>query len=903
MVGRPALAEPSLPGRVAIALPCTAEAQADCWTAAPRIQRFAPPFGESGTPFEADVRVAWQDDALLVRVEGLPEGASLELGLAPREEDDSLRDLWPAELGPGVHRLAVVPPLESGTARALRLSARVPSADGGLDVLPWAPVGDGDVHHAGLLAVLEDPAPSLGLSVTRTEQGIMAKAPGATRVRLDARRNVVPTGSRGVPPPWRAEGEDRASGAPPDAGWVDIEAIWHDPQGKVIDIDRQRTWWTPPPARASTHGLFPIPQAIETRAGSGWTPRSGDRICAPESIHAEAAKLLAGELERFTGTDLQVVERGRCTVRFRNLDTMVDALPAGDAAHASAFGVEVRADGVRLGVRDPRTAVWAALAVVDLVGTDGHAPPVALLDWPDVDTRVLYHSINLRARPDWNPTDHVRFLERVVARGRYTDLVLAPNDSFVLPGAENFARPTSRPTAELEAVIARGRELGMNVWPGVTGLAHARWMTDVDGRLADDVTGEVLDLRDGRTRQALTTVLDALLGVFGGPQEVGRIHLGHDEVMWRTRARFGDERNPSTAGSPRSVLLAESLRWHMDWARSRDLAPTVWSDTLLAGWNGGREGAWRALDLLDDKALDDLIVMSWAELGDPWTHLGARGIPVQRVHTGYVDWKRAGLPERLDEIDAEGLGLFVPSPWAAHGPAPGSRNRFYHSSAIMLAGATGWRADLTGFNVARTCSALADTPAFAPGREGPPRDARPLVPAGSPAPDIVEWPESAATGGVTFDTRHAVMATEATPANVDVGALSLSVLLADSIRHDAALPLLRAIRSGRTEMDRAVGFARLHASDAPPVDIPLVHGLDVYAIDGGSWAGPLWRTAGVVALASPHAASITPRATDRRLWRKDLSRPDGLPITRAEFHVSRDGVTLLIGGAAAHDGP
>lgn len=898
----PAAAAAAVPqaGRAARALPCTADPEDACWGRTAQITRFAAPLGEPGGDVQADVRLAWQDGALLVRVEGLPEGASLELGLAPDAGDDSLRALWPAELQPGVSRVAVQPPLAAGQRRGLRLSARVPTAAGGLAVLPWAPSGPGDPHHAALLATLPAPGPELGLSVGSGAGGIEASAPGASAVRLGAQPTPVPRGSRGVPPPWASTGEDRASGTPPDPGWVTIDATWHAPDGALMDVAQARVWWSGPPVVADVDGLHPVPKAWR-RAGAGaWRPRAGDRVCAPAPEHQEAAALLVEELQRFTGERLVVARRGACAVRIVALDTLAGALPPGAADHPMAFGVAVTPDGATLGARDTRTATWAALALADLVGPDGAAPAAALLDWPDVDERVLYHAINLRAQPGWSAETHAAFLRRVVARGRYTDLVLAPYDSFVLPGAPRVVGPHSRPVSELEAVIAAGRALGLRVWPGVTGPAHAWWLTGADPALADDATGEILDLRDGGTRARVAQTYDALLAVFGGAGPTGRVHLGHDEVLWRASGRFGDERNPATAGSPRGILMAESLRWHLDWARSRGLAPRVWSDTLLAGWNGDREGAYRALDLLSNADLDGLVVMSWAELGDPWTHLGARGLPVQRVHTGYVDWKRAGLPDRLDTIAGEGLGVFIPAPWAAHGPPPGRRNRFFHTGSVLLAGTTAWRADLTEWSIAATLDALSDAPALTPGLRAVPAPDRVLSPTGEPAPPgLVDWPDRAALGGVRFDTRAPRAASVGAPVRIDVQAPGLSLLIAALPAHNARLPLLRDARSGATPAARGLATVRLEAAGAPPVDIPLEHGVDVYEIDSAAWAGPLWGTAASLGLASPGAAASDPQARDRRVWRRDLMRPDGLPITRAEVRTDRPGVLLIVAGAAA----
>ena len=88
-------------------------------------------------------------------------------------------------------------------------------------------------------------------------------------------------------------------------------------------------------------------------------------------------------------------------------------------------------------------------------------------------------------------------------------------------------------------------------------------------------------------------------------------------------------------------------------------------------------------ELLTPEQRGAIQAMAWSPLGDPLVQLSERwGIDVLRVHTGYLDWKRAGVAEQANQIAGEGLALFVPAPWAAFAPGAGSRPLHYHLRAL-----------------------------------------------------------------------------------------------------------------------------------------------------------------------------------------------------------------------------
>jgi hypothetical protein len=386
------------------------------------------------------------------------------------------------------------------------------------------------------------------------------------------------------------------------------------------------------------------------------------------------------------------------------------------------------------------------------------------------------------------------------------------------------------------------------------------------------------------------------------------MHIGHDEALWRSHRWFGNEQNPRTATTPRALLFADDLRFHLEWCRERGIQPYLWTDMLLDGWNGGRDGVSGALELLTDEERGQLIAMAWAPLGDPLASLTERwGIPVMRVHTGYLDWKRAGLVDTMDQLAGEGLALFVPAPWAAFAPGPGTRPLQYHLGVILLAGATAWSPDLEpAAHIAPTLAALAGHPALWPGFAAiPHRRARPLQSEGN-RPDaslpLVAWSRQIQSDELVYEVDPRV-ATTGAPVTFALSrpaaAAGVSVLVAAMPTHSAQAVLRRAINRSADPEAQAVGWLVLEYADGSETRRPLEYGEDLYALESVPHANVQWRSADVLPMASQVVAALHPNGRDLRLYRVDLpteSSPSALVKVRVE--APREGIPLMVGAAS-----
>ncbi|MBL8616879.1 MAG: hypothetical protein JNM72_14820 [Deltaproteobacteria bacterium] len=892
---RPAKAEAPDPLGPRLTLPrCAPDPAAACWAQAPALARFAPGLGLEGEALTLDppARLAWDAEGLLLRVDSSPPGHRWEWGVGL--EGKSIEQTVPgAGSGAGVHRLRGPAAPVRGQTWALYLGLAGPVARG-VGARTWAEAGPGRPTRPLHLLLTEAGPLGLELRVDIAPDGALAVAAPGAALRAELDRWAPPPGSKGAPPPWVVSGTGALTvPLPPEPGWVQIEARWVDDKGLVVDHQALRRWMEPArsPRVGSAEMPFPLPQR--------WAPASGPplraaghRLCGPAALD-DALALIAAEWARVTGAPLRA--DGRCTLRLE-LDPR---LPA------EAFVVQTEAKGATLRAGGRAAAVWAGLGLVDLVGPDGAAPAATWEDAPQIRRRVLYHSINTKATRAWNIDDHVTFLERVVSRGRYTEVHLLFNDSLVVPGFEGWAHARALRPAELGRLLTTLQVLGVEAVPAVNSPDHADWLIAQKPELMEDVNTTLLDPRHPDTLPTLQAWATALLALFPGAR---RLHLGHDEAAWQSDRWFEDEQNPRTAGTHRALLFAEELEAMVRFAAARNLEIDIWDDVFVPEWNGNKDGLHHALGLLAPDVRARVHLMAWSDLGDPVRRFGGPdGFPLSRVHTGYHEPKRAGLADDKAVVEGEGLALFVPAPWLGFGNPTGSRALNYHFTSVLLAGWTAWDPELSRTSIPALLQDLAGHPSLQPGL-GPlsGRPATPLVSAGGAAP-----PPSAA---LTLPAQLSALGLPQAPTPVEAklgaplrwvlppGAAGLRVAWAARVDHDLEQRLLAELRTAPKAADRALATLIWEGADDTEHRVPIELGLDIGVLDADPRAVSLWRTSGGLGLASPEAAASHPGAEDRRVLRAELAAPLPAGARAVRLEVDRPGVALLVLGAGALPG-
>jgi hypothetical protein len=359
-------------------------------------------------------------------------------------------------------------------------------------------------------------------------------------------------------------------------------------------------------------------------------------------------------------------------------------------------------------------------------------------------------------------------------------------------------------------------------------------------------------------------------------------------------------------------LLAESLDWHARFFAERDIRPMLWSDMLVEGFNGHREGSHRALENFDPDLLQRFIFVSWSPIGDTVGEFGPEGFDVLRAHTGYLDGKRVKLDTESQYLRGEGLALFVPAPWSSFGQAPGTRPLHYHWPSVILAGSTGWRNDLADTSIEATLLPLADAPGFLPGFHrisgwnGRSQALDIKGTALSPALPEVTWPTSATVSGLTYTAFQPKMATEGWNVEIPVGARAsgISLLQAAVVSWPAYLALQKAQKKDGHAGSPPIARLTVTYTDGEETTHDIRLGVDTERLDGDPRAIGLWNTGGTLMLPSPQASRLEPEAQDRHLFRLDWTNPRPTArILRARIETTERGVWLVVAAAEALDAP
>jgi hypothetical protein len=884
---------PNRAGRGLTLGPCVAKASAPCWKDAPVLRRFAPEVRVFADPMMTEVRLAHDGEHLLVHAPRLPRDVQLELVVGP-SDGAGLADTQVLRAGRGVHALALSPKLQTGQQRALRIHLRR-AADP--VTRTWAPRGHGDLTRPALaLFSPSSTASSAAVTVATDGDRLHAHAAGAAHLRIVHRRPMLPRGGKGIPGPWSAVGSDAIDTPhPPFSGTYDLQATWLDEAGHITDqIVREFVWRAPGAPFAENHGFHPAPKSIEPLDDAPFALSADARACSDVLDWLPAVKLVEGELARLTGIrpsgDCASREPGRADIWWH----MDRAVPS------EGFRVEVSGSaGAHIYASDRRGAVYAGLALSDALGTDGTVPALRVTDAPAVGWRILFHKATVAAKGRIDPSAMIDFIERAVTRGRYNMLVLHLDGGYRYPSHPELAKPNAWTPDDLEQVVAAARRLGIRVVPGMSSPGHANWLTAAFPQLKEDANGALLCTRHPETRPLLADLMTDLLDAFGHP---GFLHIGHDEVWWRTRRAHEIQRCPRCEGTPRWLLLADSIQWHHDWLGERDTRPILWSDMLVKGWHGGNGEVYRASNRLPEAQRADYLTISWTRVGDSVRELGSKGYAVVRGHTGYTDWKRQGLTPRVDEVAGEALAVFYATPWSSFGGQTGPVVLLHHWPNVILAGATGWRPDLADTPIAETLDHLTGSSAYTPGYVHRVGKADPLLLDGTRADVDAHLPTSAEVGGVLFELSQPMAAMAGT--EIEIAAVgkvrSLSLLQATETSREGAQSLLQAHKQASTLDGPAVATMHVRWADGEETTVPIRLGMDTDRPDRPVRGHFLWRAAGTLRVPSLHTAELLPTATDRAFFRWDWANPrPEQSIERVVWTVDAPGVRWLLLGATA----
>lgn len=906
----------SVPGRNLVIGPCVPDPAAACWETAAEATRFVAPARQWIAPRRAWIRLAHHEGDLLVLADAFSESVHAEVWVSRSEDDNLLRTGgMDGQVGVGLTRIPLTPPAVLGQTRAMRLGlVHVPSDTPARDVLPWAIQGAGDLTQS--FPALFAAASTKGRVTHVRSDGVMihVAAEGDPQVRMFQQVATEGRGrAREAGPLMSFEGPAPLEVAMPlYRGWYGIELTWNSPEGVPVDRVLRRIH-LPGVVAPEAHalGIHPAPQRWEVLTGPGFVVEEGLRVCVETPDYQAAGTLFVEELARLTGL---VAEASPCIAEPGDVWIGRDSPPAfikerashtvvrADANKAEAFYLQVHRRGAAVVAPDLRGAVYGALALVDAIGMDGETSAFIAVDWPEMPLRIFYHVVDPTHRGRGMDIDrYVRFLRRVLARGRYNTIGLHLGSQFPFQTHPELKRDHALTPEGLEQLLGAATELGMQVFPGGNAPGHAAWILNAHPELKEHRSGQLLCTRHPDTYGLLSDVYTELLKRFDQPQY---FHIGGDEVAWRSYRYPGEARCPRCAGTPRELLYADFVAWEASFFASQGVTPILWSDMLVKAWNGDIEGVHRALDLVPEGFREQVVVMSWAEIGDSVGSLTERGYRVIYGQTGHFDMRRHGMAAAADRVEGVAFAEFHPTPWQPYGWRDAREGRPYHWSNVLLAGTTAWRPSLSQTAIAPTLRELSTLPAFFPGYRHLPTSSEankslvfkgPRPHAGLPSAVL---PKEAIVNAKTFHPHAPVVATHGAPVIAQVGAkaAALSLLLSGVMDEDTARAFRTAFRKAPTWLGPPVAEMEVTFEDGGVETVPLYWGVDFARPDESESLAGLWHTAGVLRVASEEF----PGDTDRLFYRRDWPNSrETIPIASVAVKVLHPGTQVLVVGGIA----
>jgi hypothetical protein len=881
---------PLAPGRSIQAVSCQAKKSGPCFRKAQRLLRFAAEPQADIDPEFADVRLAWQGTALLVRARGLSDTQHIEVVVSQSDVDD-LAAAQLIILKNEIVRHPLSPAPQPGQKRAIRLNLR-DSADG--TTRTWSPVSDGNLTRAATVWFTEDQKPSLEITVDAGDEGWTVDAPKNTQLVISHRRAVLPRGGRGISPPWSMHTKPGVSfEAPPHTGWYDIRATQG--EGRTARHGTAALYWQANAGeRLQSVGIHPAPKSVIHGAGEPFVLTDTSTICADDPSLRPAAEWLKTELKRLTGLEVSLSCGDAPSIRL--------STPASAHAHPDGYTISARKEGIQLHATGRAAALYAAIATADLVGFDNAAPPVDIDDWPTVSTRVLYHEVSPLSGPMVSPEQTLAFIDKVVARARINVLILEMKGGYQSTAHPELSRAKGAwSQAALKRVIARARSYGMEVIPALNTPAHTRWITTAHPELMEEDTALLLCTRNPETRVLIESMYRELIDIFDHPRFV---HIGHDEINWRTHRKHESQRCIRCQGTPRWQLLTEDLLWHHKTLANMGAKPMMWSDMLVAGWNGKEGGIHRVTNRIPESIRPDFTVMSWGRVGDTVGNLVPKGYPVIRGNTGYADWKREGLADIAQGLAGEALALFNPTPWSSFEGMAGDTRLYHHWSNVILAGATAWEPRIEYTAIDTALFSLLDLPAYQPGFKAWPKGAKlksflnktePAVAHDLALGRHIEIGEMRYSPAVFFKLKPGESETYTSRRKLH----GLSIVQAVSYSSSAQPRLSKDHLKSPHQGGVTVGEISITYADKTTTVLPMVLGMNTNRMNAPIRGALLFDGAGMMRVSSQALAAIGVSAPQQALYRLDWHnpRPDQ-PVSTITLSAVHDDLTIWVAGLA-----
>ena len=283
-----------------------------------------------------------------------------------------------------------------------------------------------------------------------------------------------------------------------------------------------------------------------------------------------------------------------------------------NALKPEGYVLVVEPERVLVAGKDDRGTYYATRTFLQLVAnstSEGQTPRArcsTIVDWPDFPFRgyMIYTS-------GWpqDPIDPVllkEFIYREVAGLKYNAIVWQMKAGYQYarwPKLSNRCA-LSRETVQEMARFARDHFIDM--MPSTNIHGHATWIVLKYPELKEDGKDHQICTRHPQAYPLLFDTLEEMLEVFDHPK---RLHVGLDEVRWKTYNLPEDERCVRCRGVPKWQIFADHITRLHDFLEQRGVEMWMWGDMLVSRHNGGPPFDCRkALDVIPK----DVVICNWS---------------------------------------------------------------------------------------------------------------------------------------------------------------------------------------------------------------------------------------------------------------------------------------------------
>ena len=283
-----------------------------------------------------------------------------------------------------------------------------------------------------------------------------------------------------------------------------------------------------------------------------------------------------------------------------------------DALKPEGYALVVTPTRVLIAGRDARGTYYGVRTFLQLAahGTaEGEAPRAAccrIVDWPDVPFRgtMVYTS-------GWPQDPHdgdvlKEYIYKQVAGLKLNAIVWQMKAGYRYSRRPRLANRCALSRDTVREVADFARQHFIEIIPSTNILGHANWIVLKVKELQEDGLPHQICTNHPLTYPMLFDVMEEMLELFDHPK---RLHIGLDEVRWKTFNLPEDKRCPRCRGIPKWKVFADHVTKLHGFLRAKGVETWMWGDMLIERHNGGPPfNCVKALDVIPK----DIVIGNWS---------------------------------------------------------------------------------------------------------------------------------------------------------------------------------------------------------------------------------------------------------------------------------------------------